>query len=402
MSLKVLQQGRDVFLVEAQHTADQLQVGNYDLSFSDMKGYYLTKKDDFSLPSKIYGDPYTFASRVISTADKLYAKSRGMAVLLSGKKGTGKSITAKVIAANSNRPVISISVAYTGQGLTNFINGIETPSVIVIDEFEKTYYDQESRNYLLSLLDGMASSRHLFVLTSNEGDIGEFFDSRPGRIRYHKQYSSLDNAIINSIIDDKVADPILNAAIKKSAETFFDLSPDSLISMIEESLMYNEVPDQYLEFFNVRNQESTRFEALATVNKWVIKNTRKGRLGYVEQYSDLWYEIEEILTKLNESRITDTVKAESIVGADLFKYVQFAKLKYHTYYSNPFNDRYRVKIDWMHNVDRSGESDGSYNINWFRDDCTIKRNGNNMHVTHNPSGDTLDLKVAENHRVSAF
>jgi hypothetical protein len=402
MSLKVLQQGRDVFLVEAQHTADRLPVGNYDLSFSDMKGYYLTKKDDFSLPSKIYGDPYTFASRVISTADKLYAKSRGMAVLLSGKKGTGKSITAKVIAANSNRPVISISVAYTGQGLTNFINGIETPSVFVIDEFEKTYNDQESRNYLLSLLDGMASSRHLFVLTSNESNIGEFFDSRPGRIRYHKQYSSLDNAIINSIIDDKVADPMLNAAIKKSAETFFDLSPDSLISMIEESLMYNEVPDQYLEFFNVRNQESTRFEAFATVHKWVMKNTRKGMPGHVESHGDLWYEIDAAVDTLNDSKITNLVDAESMIGADLFKYVDFAKLNYHSHYCNPFNDRYRISIDWMHNTDRRSDYSGSYSVSWYRDDCTIKRNGSNMHIINNRTGETLNLKVAENHKVSAF
>jgi len=402
MALKVLQQGRDVFLVEAQSTSDYLPVGNYDLSFSEMKGYYLTKKDDFSLPSKIYGDPYTFAARVISTADKLLEKNRGMGVLLSGKKGTGKSITAKVIAANSNRPVISISVAYTGQGLTNFINGIESPSVIVIDEFEKTYCDQESRNYLLSLLDGMASSRHLFVLTSNESNIGEFFDSRPGRIRYHKQYNSLDNAIINSIIDDKVEDSTLNVAMKKAAETFFDLSPDSLISMIEESLMYDEVPEQYLEFFNVRNQENTRFEAYVTVRKWQMKKARKGQPGFVERHSDLWYEIDNALDTIDEMNITDLALAEEAIGTDLFKHIEYVQQSYHSYYCDPFSDRQRIVINWMLNTDRKSDSRDSYDLNWFRDQCTIVRSGGNMIVTNNQTGDVLTLKVSETSKANAF
>jgi hypothetical protein len=325
-----------------------------------------------------------------------------MGVLLSGKKGTGKSITAKVIAANSNRPVISISVAYTGQGLTNFINGIESPSVIVIDEFEKTYCDQESRNYLLSLLDGMASSRHLFVLTSNESNIGEFFDSRPGRIRYHKQYNSLDNAIINSIIDDKVEDSTLNVAMKKAAETFFDLSPDSLISMIEESLMYDEVPEQYLEFFNVRNQENTRFEAYVTVRKWQMKKARKGQPGFVERHSDLWYEIDNALDTIDEMNITDLALAEEAIGTDLFKHIEYVQQSYHSYYCDPFSDRQRIVINWMLNTDRKSDSRDSYDLNWFRDQCTIVRSGGNMIVTNNQTGDVLTLKVSETSKANAF
>jgi hypothetical protein len=402
MSLKILQQGRDVFLVEAQRTSDVLPVGNYDLSFNEFKGYYLTKKDDFSLPSKIYGDPYTFATRVITTANTLREGGRGMAVLLSGKKGTGKSITAKVIAANSNRPVIGISVPYTGQGLTNFINGIETPCVFVLDEFEKTFSDADSRNYLLSLLDGMASSRHLFVLTSNESNIGEFFDSRPGRIRYHKQYNTLDNAIIHSIIDDKISDPTLNNAMKKAAEMFFDLSPDSLISMIEESLMYNEAPEQFLEFFNVRNQENTRFEAFVTVRKWQMKKARKGQLNFVERHSDLWYEIDNALDTIEEMNLTSASDVEGAIGADLIKHIEFSQQSYHSYYCNPFSDRQRIVVNWMLNTDRKSDSRDSYDLNWFRDECTIVRQGNDMFVTNNRTGDVLTLKVSETSKANAF
>jgi hypothetical protein len=398
-SLKVLQQGQDLFLIQAERASDVLPVGNYDLSFNDMKGYYLTKKSDFTLPEKIYGDPHTFSNRVLNTFDKLSQKNRGMGVLLSGKKGTGKSITAKVIAATSNRPVISISVAYTGQGLTNFLNSINTSVVFLIDEFEKTYNDEDSRNYLLSLLDGMASSAHLFVLTSNNSNIGEFFNSRPGRIRYHKQYDTLDSSIIESIIDDKVSDAKLNAAIKETARAFFDLSPDSLICLIEECLLYNEVPDQFLSFFNVRNEENTRFEATLIRNEWkFVKMSKQDNLKF-RTNEDLYYQVDAAIDRLCDEKIDNIKDAELIVGTDLIKYIRYVECAYDTFYSDPFKIRDRIVINYM--GERGGDGYTTININWCKSDCVITRNGNDMLIEHNDEG-TLTLSVASVKQHNAF
>lgn len=399
MPLKVLQQGQDVYLIQAESATDTLPVGNYDLSFSDMKGFYLSKKDGFSLPEKIYGDPFAFAGRVLNTAGQLEKKNRGMGVLLSGKKGTGKSITAKVIAHTSNKPVISIASAFTGQGLTTFINNIQTPAVILLDEFEKTYATEDERNYLLSLLDGMACSRHLFVLTSNDPDIGEFFDSRPGRIRYHKQYDTLDNAIIEAIIDDKVADPTLNAAIKAAAQSFFDLSPDSLICIIEEALMYNEEPDKFLEFFNVRNAESTRFQALLLVKQWKQVQVRKGHPLHLERGTDLYYDVHNRIEELNDEDVVDPQIAEDMIGTDVFKYLEYAEDKYTSWYANPFRNEGYIKIDYMmaDSMERK-----SFDLNWRRKDCDITRKGNEMTIIHKPTGNTLFLTVSAVKKHNAF
>jgi SpoVK/Ycf46/Vps4 family AAA+-type ATPase len=64
-----------------------------------------------------------------------------MGVLLSGPKGTGKTVEAKSICVKSNMPIILLTEAFNDCNFLEFFESIKTPSIIFIDEFEKREQD---------------------------------------------------------------------------------------------------------------------------------------------------------------------------------------------------------------------------------------------------------------------
>lgn len=257
--MKVIRHGNQVSIMQADHVGDELPVSNYSICYADMKGYYLTRKENFILPSKIYGHTEEFANRVIKTYNSL---GKGMGVLLSGFKGTGKTVEAKQICVNSNKPVLILNTAYIGGGFSEFLDSIETPSIIFIDEFEKVYSQEEARNFFLTLMDGTARSRHLYLLTSNNSQIGEYFHSRPGRIRYHKSYDFLDDVLISEIVEDKLNNKDLKPKVIAVLNKISQLSIDSVTAILDECNIHNESPDQFMDIFNVNSTRPTNWNVV--------------------------------------------------------------------------------------------------------------------------------------------
>lgn len=249
------------------HSSDQLQVGNYAVEYSQYEGFYLLDREPFSIPQKIYGGS-TFPERILSTYTKL---KRGMGVLLSGPKGTGKTVEAKITCQQSNMPVIMITSAFAGSSFQDFIESIKTPSVILIDEFEKVYDDETERNFFLSIMDGVAKSRHLFLLTSNTDGIGEYFSSRPGRVRYHKKYDYLSDKLIEEIVNDRIKNKKRAAAVVKALASVSNMSVDSLTCIIDECNLYNETPKDFMSFFNVKTERPRYYDVTYTTRAAVPK-----------------------------------------------------------------------------------------------------------------------------------
>lgn len=256
---------RDVFLFNADEIGLGLPSNFYTLAHDPYKGFYLEVRNSFSMPEKVYGsDLGPFIERVLNTFTRRVDKNLG--VLLSGPKGTGKTVTAKILAntaASRDFPVITVTAAFGGNAFMSFLHSIGKPCVIFIDEFEKIYSDKSSRLDFLSLLDGAATCKHLYVFTSNQEDIGEYFIGRPGRVRYHKKYETLDKSIIRAIIDDKVADPALNTSIKQFVTILPNISIDSLSCIIEESLLHNEPPQEFADIINIKTDSNAAFDVRA-------------------------------------------------------------------------------------------------------------------------------------------
>ena len=239
--------GNTVNLYSFDRVSEILEKDYYNIMVTPSGSFYLDKREKFDFPVKIYGKS-TFPDRTLSTFKHL---GKGMSVLLSGPKGTGKTVEAKLICENSGVPVITINTGYSGADFADFIESIQTPSCIFIDEFEKTYFNEENRNFFLTIMDGIAKSRHLFVLTSNQENIGEFFEGRPGRIRYHKKYGFLEDNLIEEILNDRLKNKNQKDEIFKQLVKIPQLSIDTLVCIIDECNFYDETPKDFLNFFNV-------------------------------------------------------------------------------------------------------------------------------------------------------
>lgn len=233
----------------------EIPVGNWLLKFHPQKGFYLEKSSDFKLPPKIYGNAEQLATRYLNT----FANQNGnLGILLSGLKGTGKSVTAKITAARSNRPVIIISEPFDGDGFKSFLNNISQEVVVFIDEFEKVYYDHQLQNSFLTILDGVFEGKKLFIFTSNEKDrINTYMLNRPGRVHYLEEYHSLPEDIINDVVDDNLKNLDEKAELIDVLGILSDVTMDMLISLIREMNLYNENARESIKYLNLKPDRTT-------------------------------------------------------------------------------------------------------------------------------------------------
>lgn len=298
--------GNKVNLYSFDRVSENLEKDYYNVMVTPSGIFYLDKREKFDFPAKIYGKS-NFSERTLSTFNNL---GKGMSVLLSGPKGTGKTVEAKLICENSGKPVITINTGYIGAEFADFIESVQTPSVIFIDEFEKVYSNEENRNFFLSIMDGVAKSRHLFVLTSNQENIGEFFEGRPGRVRYHKKYGFLEDALIEEILDDRLQNKQNKQEILKQLVKIPQLSVDTLVCIIDECNYYGETPKDFLNFFNVSFERPSYYSIKITGRKLFPKKglsksllqSAKSICEYNAKYPDSSYD--EKLVEFKDCELT--------------------------------------------------------------------------------------------------
>lgn len=249
---------------------DKLPIGIYELNFSDMGGFYLTKiADKFELPEKIYAMERPLIDR-IKTSFAGFNKNFG--VLLKGLKGTGKTITAKQLANEIQLPTILVNKYFADIG--GFINGIQQDLILVFDEFEKVYefnnwssdddQDEEGKSKktisnLLTLMDGVFTStyKRLFVLTTNKSFLPDAIMARPSRIRYVKDFTDLKYEAILEIFTDVVKNKKLIPELMKLIRDYEILTTDIIKSIAEEANLYDTADPEFYEIFNVKRSEKS-------------------------------------------------------------------------------------------------------------------------------------------------
>lgn len=252
MSLNLLTVGKVTSLTGADHIKKNLEAHPYELRVNPQNGSFeLHAAEPFVMPVKVYGGHDAFGDRCLKTYKAL---KKGMAVLLSGPKGSGKTLTSKQLANASGMPTIVVTMGFDAAHMGSFLSDLPNACVVLLDEWEKLYPDKASRNGFLSLLDGMNNTRHLFVLTSNDPDIGEYFSNRPGRIRYHKEYGDIEQQVLLDMIADKMKKGKLRTAVEGLVKQMGVLSLDSLTCLIQECLIHNEIPKEFMSFFNLKDE----------------------------------------------------------------------------------------------------------------------------------------------------
>ena len=234
-------------------TIDILPAGNYSVKCNPALGYFLEKTDSFKMPEKLYGKTYHHVVRILNTFEQ---RSNNTGVLLTGMKGTGKSMTARSIsclAAELDIPTLIVSEPHCGDTFFAFLSSIQQKTVILLDEYEKMY-DSEDQQKMLSLLDGMYPSKKLFVLTANYVNrMDEHMMNRPGRIYYRLDFEGLALEVVAEFCRDNLVDKTMTKEVVKVCTIFRkQMNFDMLQALVSEMNLYKEGPEKSLEMLNVR------------------------------------------------------------------------------------------------------------------------------------------------------
>lgn len=245
----------------------------YNLKWDRYNGTSYFEEDGLlSLPAKVYTTKSddVFIKRVNTYFQKTSKLSTG--VMLSGIKGTGKTVMVKVIAKNSNLPIIVVDEDYPTGRINDFFRKFETPVTIIFDEVDK-HWDTEN---LLGWLDSVQTNAKKLVLftCNNEDRVNDYLKDRCSRVRYIRHFEANDNArFLREILRDKgIAEDNIENTYTFIVNNFGLLSIDNILSFIDEKLLFPELSNE--EIFNDMNISSKR-----------------GKKNIVEETSD--YENEE-------------------------------------------------------------------------------------------------------------
>ncbi len=232
----------------------------------DMMGYYLEPQPAQVLPSKYYGDTEQFTKLVLAYYE---ANKKGglISSFFYGPPGSGKSIQAKHIAANSGLPIIQITSAYHGNDFYSILQQAG-PACFLVDEFEKLF-DQSRENpamtFLLSLLDGtLPLPGSMFILTSNDSKLHAALIGRPSRIFFLRYYGGVPEELVLDYCREKglsneAIEDIVDLAIQRGDLFTFDM----LMSIVRYQLWHNEYAKRYATakeigtYFNTGEAKST-------------------------------------------------------------------------------------------------------------------------------------------------
>ncbi len=207
-------------IVKIQSTLDP---GIYTVSLGPFNSWYLTKKENKYTVASPFGEKTVERiNRVLNT----FEKTKPLAVLFHGEKGTGKTLSAKIIANSlieQNYAVIEISGDVPFAIIKTIYEKFDK-IVVFFDEFEKNFVSGTSnegddlripngdettkQEKFLTLFDGIClkKDRLTLITINNLSNLSNYFLNRPSRIRYVFYYPPLDNAIITEYIKESGVD----------------------------------------------------------------------------------------------------------------------------------------------------------------------------------------------------
>lgn len=236
----------------------------YELKFDNFTGSsYLKEGAALNMPKVLFEieEDTKFINRVLKYHNSNVA-TQTTGVLLTGLKGSGKSMLAKRLALKSNLPIIVIDKDYKIENINNFFKDLNEEICIIIDEAEKYDYQYQKRA-LLSFLDGVQNtSKKLVILTANDEDqLDSNVMDRCSRIRYIREYD--DNAALRFTADLC----LFKGLSKDETETITKFitnnvkvkSFDNISSFIDEYILFKDeyTLDEILFEMNIREQQNS-------------------------------------------------------------------------------------------------------------------------------------------------
>lgn len=212
--MRAISQGDNTYDIfdDSLRVYDQLPAQSYVVRFSERRGFYLAKYVDMDITeSKVYG---VHDEKVKKVLDSFHEMNRSLGVILSGDKGIGKSLFAKMLANTAIQNGIPVIVVDTFiNGIASYIESIEQETMILFDEFDKTFGEVRAKDgesspqtNLLTLFDGLSGGKKLFVVTCNElRRLNEYLINRTGRFHYHIRFEYPAAHEVRQYLEDKLS-----------------------------------------------------------------------------------------------------------------------------------------------------------------------------------------------------
>jgi hypothetical protein len=241
---------------------NELVPKNYIFNFDDFGNCWLEDAEDFRVPDKIYDVNSGMREDVIKS---FRANKKNLGVLLTGNKGQGKSLNAKLLCKELCIPTIIVNKSIPKDvNFVRFFNNIKQDYCFFVDEFEKLFADKgrgsENKDYheqdvFLSFMDGVLTNEHkvLFLLTTNDS-VNEYFINRPSRVKFLQEYDELSEELFNMIVSDKLENKDFREDLEDNV-SLINLNIDLLISIIEDINLFNKPFSDFKEIYNYKLEQ---------------------------------------------------------------------------------------------------------------------------------------------------
>lgn len=194
-------------------TFGRLPIMSFEVMFNKMTGFYLVSHSNLVInEEKIYGN---HQEKVEKTLRSFKLSDRNFGIILSGRKGIGKSLFARILATEGLKqgyPVLLVN-SYN-PGIADFISSIKQEVIVIFDEFEKNFLSEgdednpfapSAQDEMLPLFDGIDDGKKLFVITCNDvRRLNQYLLDRPGRFHYHFKITYPAEAEIIEYLTDKL------------------------------------------------------------------------------------------------------------------------------------------------------------------------------------------------------
>lgn len=264
--MKVIQDGK-VFRIYGDDlkVGDALVAGTYIVRFHPMKGFFLETYSELNVSEeKIYGVHLSKVQKVMRSFKNF---ERSLGVILSGDKGIGKSLFARILCNScieAGYPVIVVDSFE--EGLHSFLEQIQQEVVVLFDEFDKKFSNcgdggGGAQASMLSLFDGVSAGKRLYLITCNEyHTLNEFLINRPGRFHYHFRFAYPTADEIRTYLSDKIDEKYwgeIQGVVEFAGKT--GLNYDCLRAIAYE-LQQGEPFQDAIKDLNIINVGGTRYD----------------------------------------------------------------------------------------------------------------------------------------------
>lgn len=281
-------------------TYDKLPAQAYQVNFHPMMGFSLSLYDNIEIKEKVYGVHMKKIEKVLNSFEKF---DRNLGVILSGDKGIGKSLFAKILskkAIDLGYPLIIVNNYYPG--IADYLTSIQQEVVVLFDEFDKNFFaghdNSDSMNDpqtgMLTLFDGLSQGKKLFVITCNYlNNLNDFLVNRPGRFHYHFRFEYPSAEEIKMYLEDKIPTSMYGE-IQKVVDFAqkVKINYDSLRAIAFELSLEDEPFEEIIKDLNILNLDAERYTATVVLNDGTKKKVNNGRPFSLDMFTDSEYTLD--------------------------------------------------------------------------------------------------------------